>query len=753
MIRRAPAVAVLVCLASSAGAMATSASAAEGGTRAPRAGVARVPGPVVLVGTGGVTWGDVDDTTPTFQALLEQGSVATLAVRSVRPTTCPADGWLAVTAGRRAADLEAPSGLPACRPIEVTTPDPGGSASVDHWSQYLSEASAGSFDATLGLLGQTLDRAGLVADAVGPGAAVALARPDGTAAHAWPGLGSGDATGVADLGGPDTQLLVSDVRAALATHPDLVVVDIGGIRDEAAGGQNPIPVDEQATAVDDRLAAVMDELPDGSTLLVASLSDASPSQPHLQLMSAIGPAAGGARYATSLLGSSSTRQDGIVQSTDLLPTVLDLLGVGTPEQAVGSPIRPVAAGGQPVDRLQKVLDLDLAAQSVRPIVPWFFNGLVLAQIVLYGVATLAVRNLRTGQRRRYRVLAWLRRTAVVFACVPAATFLANLVPWWRGNLPGVSVLAAVSAFVVPIAAFALLPPWRRRLLGPMGAVAGVTAAVLALDVLTGSHLVLSSLMGVQPIVAGRFYGFSNPGFALFATGCLLLAVALADAAVKAGRRRLAVGVVVAIGAVATILDGAPGLGSDFGGPPAIVPAFAVLALLVAGVRLTWRRVLLIAGVTLVVLVALSVGDWLRPSTERTHLGRFVQTAIDGGAWPVVRRKAAQNLHILYSSWLSALLPFAAAFVVLVLARPVSWGVRPLQLAYDRSPVLRHGLLAFGVLVGIGFAVNDSGTVIPAVAATVAIPLLIAVSARALELDVEDREALAIASATTPAKPR
>jgi hypothetical protein len=150
------------------------------------------------------------------------------------------------------------------------------------------------------------------------------------------------------------------------------------------------------------------------------------------------------------------------------------------------------------------------------------------------------------------------------------------------------------------------------------------------------------------------------------------------------------------------------------------------------VRITWRRALLIGGGTVVVLVGLSVLDWLRPAADRTHLGRFVQTVIDGGALAVVQRKALQNLGILFKP-LSALLPFAVAFVVLVLARPVAWGARPLQLAYDRSAVLKHGLVAWAVLVGIGFALNDSGTAIPAVAATVAIPLLIAASVRALEL--------------------
>jgi len=315
------------------------------------------------------------------------------------------------------------------------------------------------------------------------------------------------------------------------------------------------------------------------------------------------------------------------------------------------------------------------------------------------------------------------------------------------------VTGAVFLFAAPMTLLALAGPWRGRLLGPAGVVGALTALVLAADVATGSHLMLSSLMGVQPVVAGRWYGFSNPGFALFATGCLVLAISLADALVEAGRRRQAVAAIAAVGAFALVVDGTPGLGSDFGGPPAIIPAFAVLGLLVAGVAITWRRAVVIAAVTVAVLVLLSVVDWLRPAQSRTHLGAFVQTVLDGGAWSVVRRKLEQNLDILFGSLLSALLPVAVVFVVVVLARPGRLGVRPLALAYERSPVLRHGLVAFGVLLLIGFALNDSGTTIPAVAATVAIPLLIAASMRAVELADGERLAAADARAQKSPKPR
>jgi len=709
---------------------------------------AAVPGPVVLLGTGGLSWDDVDSSTSTLWGLLNEDSSGWLADRSVRALTCPVDGWLAVSAGKRAADVAVGPAIKqkaaSCREPQVQVTMPGGPVTVPQWPNYLDQAHTDTYEAQPGLLGSTLASAGKSAAAVGPGAAIALADQQGRVARAW--TGGGD------------QALVQDVQSALKANPDLLVVDLTPIRDPArlVSGEPKLtgayakPRRAQVQALDTRLGAVLDTLPESATVIVASLSDSGPPS-QLQLVAAKGPAPLDGAYQSSLLGSSSTRQDALAQTTDLLPTALSALGLPIPDEAVGAPLKPVRKNLSTADRLIKLSDVADAADAIHPIAPWFFSGLEIAQLLLYGVATLALRRLSKISNpavalERRRTLRWLRWGSVIFASVPAATFLANLLPWWRAGMPGLAITGAVIVFVIPVAALALLGPWRHALLGPMGAVGAVTASVLALDVITGSHLVLSSLMGMNPVVAGRFYGFGNPAFAVFVTGSLLTAIALADWQVRLGHPRRAAGIVVLIGIAATICDGTPGFGSDFGGPPAIIPAFAVLALLVAGIRINWRRALLIVGVTLAVIVSLSLLDWARGPGDRTHLGRFVQTMFDGDAWPVVQRKADQNIKILFTSWLTLLLPFAVAFVVLVLARPVTVGVRPLQLAYDRSPVLRHGVIAFGVLMLLAAGLNDSGLAIPAVGAMVAIPLLIAASVRALELQDAERLETAIAAA-------
>ena len=681
-------------------------------------------GPVVLVGTGGLRWDDVSaHRTPALWSLLVDGAAGTLAARSVYSRACPVDGWLAVSAGRRAADaLPEPGGALCHQPEEPVD------GRVPRWDVYVEDAQARNYEAAPGLLGDTLAAAGAPSAAVGPGAAVALAGSDGRVVGEYRA-----ADGPAEIG--------EAVRELAAAH-ELVVVDVGAVRDPtavpttdpAATGPDRLA---QAEEVDDRVEAVLEALPADATVVVASLAD-SGRTPRLQLVAARGPGPGDGRYADALLGSRSTRQEGIVQATDIAPTLLELVGVAAPAALVGAPLRPLPdTPDDPLERLRILLDLDAASQAVQPLVPWFFNLLVVAQIALYGAAALALRNQWGGPAGRRTVLAWLRRVSVLFAAVPVSTFLANLFPWWRAGNDFLAVVAAVGIFAAAVSLLALAQPWGRRPLGPLGFVAGLTAVVLAADVVAGSRLITSSLMGLQPVVAGRFYGLGNVQYALFGTGALLAATAVADRLLRTGQRRLAVASVAVIGTVAVVVNGAPGLGSDFGGPPSMVPAFTLLALMVGGVRLTWHRILLVGAGTLAVIVALSLVDWLRPQEQRTHLGRFVDTLLAGAAWPVIERKLTQNLEILTGSWLSLLVPFAALFVAVILMRPVAWGAPALQRAYERCPALRPGLFALMVMLGIGFAVNDSGTVVPAVGATLAIPLLIAASVRVLELeDVE-----------------
>jgi hypothetical protein len=712
----------------------------------------------VLIGTAGVRWSDVDPAlTPRLATLRDTAAIGVLADRTVRTSSCPVEGWVALSAGRRSGDAVAPGAAdeqsPPCRAPDVRSGVSGaGPATVTGWQRYRDQAAQDSFSATPGLLGDALARAGTCALAIGPGAGVALARTDGTVDR------------YASAGG--------SASGSPGTSCPLTVVDAGTVRDPADAPRGPAEqgvattsgdLAAQLRAVDARIGAALDAVPPGARVVVVSLAD-SGRTPALQLLAATGPG-----FGPGWLRTSSTRQDAMAQATDLTPTVLDLLGVPEPDALIGSPLTGLAAGaGAPSsapDRLQKVLDLEQSAPAVTNLVGPFFTAVVALELLLLAGAALVWRaagrrpdaDPRSTTRTRRRALDVTWRALTVLGCVPGATYLANTLPWWRTDHHLLALSALTLAWGAVLGAVALLGPWRRSLLGPMGAAGALTALVIAGDVLTGSRLQTSSLLGLQPLVAGRFYGISNVAFALFATGALTAATAMADPLVRRGRRVPAAAAVAVIGLVAVVIDVAPTWGSDFGGPISLVPAVGVLTLAVLGVRLSWRKLLLIGAGTVALLTLVSLADWLRPADQRSHLGRFVQTLIDGGGWQVIGRKLDQNLNLLVSTPVALLVPMLMVIGVLVLTRPERWRAGALARTYERSPVLRPGLAALGIALYIGFAANDSGVSIPADGGVVVLPLLIAVVLRRVRSEttadpVDPADPAGPASALEPSAP-
>jgi hypothetical protein len=328
--------------------------------------------------------------------------------------------------------------------------------------------------------------------------------------------------------------------------------------------------------------------------------------------------------------------------------------------------------------------------------------------VLFVAWALLAAALRWTGRPAPRALTVL---GVVVATVPVATLLADLVPWWGVGAAGPAFLVVLVAAVAATTLVALAAA-RRVQLGALRAVALVTLVVLGGDVLTGSTLQLASIFGQNPTVGGRFYGLGNTTFALYGLATLVVVEWVGSSRRLSRPWSVSLGALVLLATLA--LEAHPSLGADFGGPPGLLLGGVVVLTSVAGVRLTpWRAtvaVLAAGGLTL----AVAVFDWLRPPGARTHLGAFVQTVLDGGAADVVSRKLAQNLQNLGSPPLVAI-ALATAVLAVVLWR-TSWAPG------------EHGAVivrAAAVMSAVGFAVNDSGLVIPAYTALVLLPLLLA----------------------------
>ncbi|MDN5718344.1 MAG: hypothetical protein L0G89_14045, partial [Janibacter sp.] len=656
-----------------------------------------------------LSWSDVTpEATPAIHSFAQSAAVSNLNVRSTYFTSCPADGWLGLSAGTRAAQprdvtraqLRAdPRALPHCSPL----PDSGSWSASDmdrsYWSDLSAQVSEQGFGAQIGLLGQSVRRGSECIAGEGPGALLAMPDVSG------------------DIETEDTRSN-NGCRVTLVGAPPVSVPEEGDVRSRQVAAVDGV--------VDDVLASVDSD----TVVILAGLSDDG-GQPGLRAL-----AMGGGGIRPGWLHSDSTTRDEMAQVADLTHTVLTTAGITPPEALAGRRLVPVADDAPASERLASLVDDDAQLQAADTVIPPFFRSFGIGLVGLLAAAALVG---RFGPARWRPVL--VRGAGLVglaAMAMPASTYLVTLTRWYDAATPMAAFVLRLAVIDLAVLALALAAVWavlrwtplRVRPVGPsvalvsVGVVSAVTFALLAGDLLLGSgRMTMLSVLGLLPLDGGRFHGFGNVPFAIFVAAAFLLMTALADPLLAQGRRRGAVFLVVLVGVATFAVDA--WLGADGGGALALIPSVGYLVLAVAGVRLTWPKVLGIAVATGVGFLAMAGADWLRPEQERTHLGRFFQSLLDGDAWGIVGRKLQTNVDLLLGPERAALLvPVLLIALIWVLARPSSTVGQRLQPTFAAYPALRVGLIGLVIALTVGFLLNDSGTAIPAAAALVLGPALV-----------------------------
>ncbi|RIQ10982.1 hypothetical protein [Jiangella rhizosphaerae] len=691
---------------------------------------------VVLLGIAGLSWPDITaEGMPTLYDMAGSEAAGSLTVRTVRTRTCVVDGWLTVSSGRRATDIfdtdADGEGDRFCRqPPEPSAAPDGPGAVVPGWELLQQQQDDNSYNAEIGLLGDRLAEAGVCATAVGPGAALALA----------------DSTGRV----PAYHPFSGDLGSGLLSECPVTVVDLGGLPNPAPRGSDELTVQtaldtrrQAAASIDALVKRIIDQLPPDTALMIAGLADSVgtpvplPDEPTpippagLRAALASGPIADGGTFGPQWLTSSSTLWPGLVQLTDIAPTLLAYAGVDDPAQdVVGRPWR--ASGGHPgssAATVSELIGVDRASDIYRDQSGPFFQILGGLLVVVCAAALLA---LRRGVSFRPAVLRVVQVVAVLVAAAPVASYLANITRWWRYDQPNTVLWTSIVVCAVALTIVALAGPWRRRVYGPPGVVAGVTATVLAVDVASGSSLQQSSLLGLSPLVAGRFYGFGNIPFAIFVVASLVAAAALGQWLLDTGRsRRFAAGAVAVVGMIAVVIDGAPQAGADVGGILAAIPGFAVLVLGTLGARVTLARLVLAAAGATALFGLFAFVDWLRPPGSRTHFGSFFADVLSGDALTVIFRKAEASLGTLERWPIYGWLVPLAYLLILWLIRPD--GENAVSRTVLHWSLFRYLVWAALLTGAAGFAANDSGIIVPALLLTVGVPLGMAAVAAAQRL--------------------
>ncbi|MEV8509615.1 hypothetical protein AB0368_32965 [Actinoplanes sp. NPDC051475] len=652
---------------------------------------------VIVAGAAGLRWDDLDpQRTPALWQEATRGSIGWLSVRSAHHATCPADGWLTLGAGNYAVwNARRVSGpCPALAPV-VERPDGIGANLPELGGVVRANADNQPYGAVPGALAESVR----CTVAVGPGAAVAAARPFGRVDRYAPTL--------------------PDDPQGLFSQCALSMVDLGTIT-----GTGPARRDRVAQA-DAALARVLAARPERSLVIVAGVSDTDTTS-RLHLAIAEGPG-----WQGGWLTSAGTGRDGYLQLVDLAPTILTSLGRPAPERlftgraASTVPGRPAA----PDESVLGDHDADKRAGAQLGLAGSFFTGLGAVQLAIFLlVVPLMMRARRhagpTGPASAPRLLVRAVEVLLIAAAlaIPAA-LVADAIPWWRSGRPGI-VFALLALLLTAIGTAAVRSaPRYHRTLWPIGVVALSAVVVVGVDLLTGAQLQLNGVAGYSAIEGSRYAGVGSVGLGVFVAGALVVA----GCAAQWVRRPWRPVIVVLVGGFAVIMVGSPYLGADPIGAIAVTAGVCVAAAISTGGWLTFPRVAWATVAGLAVTIGFAVLDLRRPALEQGSVGRFLTALLDGSAGPAIQRAATAGGHALDSPL--TLLALVGA-LALAFSQFSPWG--GLNRVFGLHPALRAALAGTTVTVVLAGVLGGAAFAVAGAAAAIAVPLYVLTTLRVLE---------------------
>ena len=666
------------------------------------------PAPVVVLATNNLTWADLQEqasregagessdssgvgsAADRLLAFAQRGEPMNLSVRTPADRTCPADAWLTLGRGKRASAVEA-----AASCAGPTTAIPRSTPLV-------------------GALGQDVS-----IQAVGPGTQLATGAPGGSANRPAP-----VAPSVADALAADADLTFIDTASAASTDAERISALDEALRTVQEQSRPGTRIIVASMADDEAPGPQLAVLPAGTRsargtsegLIVgdsthqaglAQLTDLTPT-----LVSALGgrrdpafdghaltlPETGRAGVATAGAAAGDARisrlADDALHARASQATVMRAgallmgLAVALLVWAAVALRAPKASRREALRRRVTWVAVCLSGLPTALLLvnaaPWWRVGaragspsgwaslvaVVATALVAAGIVGLAAGIVALARRHRQP------RSAASPSPSPSAVGAAAAAePAGSPNTPSARGEAGAEPppdeADGPAPSASLSPPRNGASLTALLVAAAIPLAWLV-DAAAGAPLAFNNPLGMNAVVAGRFYGVSNTAFALVAGALIVVIAGVWE--VLGGGRRSALLVTALLGGAALLVDGAPQLGADVGGALTLVPTLAFLAAGLAGLRLSWRRWLAIGAATVLVVGGFAVVDLLRPG-EPTHLGRFARQVADGSAAGVLGRKA----YALVGPFITKpVMAAALACAVVIVAAALWWGRRQVR---------------------------------------------------------------------------
>jgi len=400
----------------------------------------------------------------------------------------------------------------------------------------------------------------------------------------------------------------------------------------------------------------------------------------------------------SLLTSGTTRRLGIVSNQDIAPTILNYLHIETPSEIVGKRIFSSDAEiMETVDRVIFIENLNNRLVFISNLRPLVVRPYVIAQIIIMGAALLAV-FLRKSMVEYFKYIL-LFLMSIPFCMLIIGAYIDQLI-----NME-------IAYFFLLIALAGLLAGFAGRVskisLAPFVLISSATAIAIVFDLLAGSKLMQSSVLGYDPMAGARFYGIGNEYM-----GVLIGSAIMAGAGIIQiiGTQSLLIKPIAFFCAITiTFLISSPEYGANFGGTIAAIVGFSVWFVFISNLKNKITTLASLAGVSLLYIFFIYYFDAKQPPEHQSHIGRALNLMFDGKFLEISRiisRKLTMNIRLIrYTIW-SRVFLISVTAVTLLFFRPA--GV--FAIIRKKLPFFSSGYYAILAAALAALIFNDSGIV-------------------------------------------
>lgn len=699
---------------------------------------------VLVLISSGLSWSDIDPDQEDNRQLMKtvsQAGVGNLTRQGVAKNTCPLDGYLTLSAGRRITALNSRT-ADGCPSVPIPRSGHFPVAELKSWKKDAQNQHGRS---SLGLLGESLEKGNNKVVAIGPGA----------------GLAAMDSSGkIANYRERSTgEHLTAQIKTALRQY-EVTIVDVGSTSSNQDTLEQPASISAPSTWFPDkdltlkpRLGKVKNNLQsalaatDANTIVFGiDVADHS-SDPHLGMAFWKSASA-----KPGFLRSTGIRQQGLVSTADFSREIIATTGSELSEQLAGGKLL-IQSSENGSTNLNWLRNQSLRAEQVGLVQMPFY---LFCALCFFIALAYFVRRLRhpysSLSGRALNLVTW----GLLFVPLlgPASVIALLLPPSWYGAAGGnltsnqlemshallntefILVSGIISALLALLCQLLgiLLGKRYPRYQAAMPAILCASVFILWIlgSVLSGSPDQVSAVFSAPATRSVRFYGVNNNKYAFLFTATIILeSLLLAPAAKKHPERtnRYFAYAFLAL-AVVVIIDGLPYLGADVGGPLAMIIGVGVTVNLVLGRAIRPWKIIVLTLVAAASSTIFAIVDLVTP-TYSTHFGRFLYEVFRRQGGVIVERKARAMIDSFGGPVGLVLVLLAVALVAyLVIAKKkhktiFSFGSRVQSTGKTSAFLLVPGIkeIFIGVITTalLGALLNDSGSFVLISALFLAIP--------------------------------